>query len=76
MNQMTVQTDIQKNVAQAQSMLGAYSMAASSTQDQMAKKMYQELAQDMQRHVDSLNARLSYLEKNNPMYQQQQQAPQ
>lgn len=73
---MTVQTDIQKNVAQAQSLLGSYSMAASSTQDQMAKKMYQELAQDMQRHVDSLNARLSYLEKNNPMYQQQQQAPQ
>ncbi|MDA8096043.1 MAG: DUF1657 domain-containing protein [Desulforudis sp.] len=73
---MTIQSDLQKNVAQAQSLLGSYSMAASSTQDQMAKKMYQELAQDMQRHIDSLNSRLSYLEKNNPMYQQQQQAPQ
>lgn len=72
---MTIQSDLQKNVAQAQSLLGSYSMAASSTQDQMAKKMYQELAQDMQRHIDSLNSRLSYLEKNNPMYQQQQ-APQ
>lgn len=72
---MTVQSDLQKSVAQAQSLLGSYSMAASSTKDQTAKKMYQELAQDMQRHVDTLNARLSYLEKNNPMYQQQQ-APQ
>ncbi len=50
---MTVQSDLQKSVAQAQSLLGAYSMAASSTKDQTAKKMYQELAQDMQRHVDT-----------------------
>lgn len=72
---MTVQSDLQKNVAQAQSLLGSYSMAASSTQDQMAKKMYKEMTQDMQRHVDSLNARLSYLEKNNHLNKQQQQAP-
>lgn len=72
---MTVQTDLQKNVAQAQSLLGSYSMAASSTQDRMAKKMYNEMAQDMQRHVDSLNARLSYLEKNNALNKQQQQQP-
>jgi len=73
---MTVQQDLQKAVAQCQSLLGTYQVCASSTQDQMAKKMFQELAQDMQRHIDHLNNRLSYLEKNNPMYQQQQQARQ
>jgi len=71
---MTVQTDLQKAVAQAESLKGSYNTFATSTQDQAAKKMFQEMSQDMQRHVDSLNARLSYIEKNNPMYQQQQQA--
>lgn len=69
-----IQEDLQKAVAQCQCLLGSYQMAASATKDQMAKKMYQELGQDMQRHIDHLNNRLSYLEKNNPMYQQQQQA--
>ncbi len=73
---MTVQSDLQKAVASAQSLMGSYAMFAQSTQDQAAKKMFQELAQDMQRHIDSLNSRLSYVEKNNPMYQQQQQAQQ
>ncbi|MEW6726821.1 MAG: DUF1657 domain-containing protein [Bacillota bacterium] len=73
---MTVQSDLQKCIAQCQSLLGTYQMCASATQDQAAKKMYQELSQDMQRHIDHLNNRLSYLEKNNPMYQQQQQAQQ
>lgn len=72
---MTVQSDLQKAVATAQSLLGSYSTFASGTQDQMAKKMFQELAQDMQRHVGALNSRLSCLEKSNPMHQQQQQAP-
>ncbi|KJS00990.1 MAG: hypothetical protein VR68_06020 [Peptococcaceae bacterium BRH_c4a] len=74
--EITVQSDLQKTVAGAKTLLGSYSMFASSTQDQAAKKMFQEMAQEMQRHVDSLNSRLSYVEKNNPMYQQQQQAQQ
>jgi len=69
---MTVQSDLQKTVAGAKTLLGSYEMFASSTQDQAAKTMFKELAQDMQRHIDSLNNRLSYLEKNNPMFQQQQ----
>lgn len=71
---MTVQTDLQKAAAQAELLKGSYDTFATSTQDKAAKKMFQEMSQDMQRHVDSLNARLSYVEKNNPMYQQQQQA--
>lgn len=72
---MTVQSDLQKAIAQCQSLLGTYQVSASATQDQVAKKMFQELGQDIQRHIDHLNNRLSHLEKNNPMYQQQQQAP-
>ncbi|MTI82909.1 MAG: DUF1657 domain-containing protein [Firmicutes bacterium] len=71
---MTVQSDLQKSVAQAESLKGSYDTFATSTLDNAAMKMFQEMSQDMQRHIDSLNARLSYIEKNNPMYQQQQQA--
>lgn len=67
---MTVQTDLQKAVAAAQSALGSYQTFAASTQDQAAKLMYQELAADMERHVDVLNARLVYLSNINPLNQQ------
>lgn len=73
---MTIQSDLQKSVALAESLKGTYATFATSTQDKAAKQMFQEMQQDMQRHVDSLNARLSYIEKNNPMYQQKQQAKQ
>ncbi len=73
---MTTQSDLQKAVATAESLKGSYAIFATSTQDQAAKKMFREMEQDMQRHVDSLNARLSYIEKNNPMYRQQQQPQQ
>ncbi|MDA8212981.1 MAG: DUF1657 domain-containing protein [Clostridia bacterium] len=69
---MTVQTDLKKALAAAQSALGSYETFAESTQDQAAKQMYQELASDMQRHVDVLNSRLTYLSNINPLNQQQQ----
>ncbi|QSQ09723.1 hypothetical protein H0A61_02103 [Koleobacter methoxysyntrophicus] len=67
---MTVQSDLKKALASAQSALGSYSTFAESTQDQSAKQMFQQMAQDMQRHIDQLNSRLSYIEKNNPLNQQ------
>lgn len=66
---MTVQQDLQKAVAAAQSALGTYSSFSVSTQDQSAKQMFQELAQDAQRHVAMLNSRLSYLDQNNGLNQ-------
>jgi rubrerythrin len=68
---LTVQSDLKKALASAQSALGSYSTFAESTQDQSAKQMFQQMAQDMQRHIDQLNSRLSYIEKNNPLNQQQ-----
>lgn len=66
---MTVQQDLQKAVAAAQSALGTYSSFSVSTQDQSAKAMFQELSQDAQRHVDILNNRLAYVTKNNQLNQ-------
>lgn len=68
---MTVQQDLQKAVAAAQSALGTYSTFAQSTQDQTAKQMFQELSDDAQRHVNVLNGRLDYLNQNNGLNQQQ-----
>ncbi len=66
---MTVQQDLQKAVAAAQSALGTYSTFSLSTQDQSAKAMFQELSQDAQRHVDLINSRLAYVTKNNSLNQ-------
>lgn len=66
---MTVQQDLQKAVASAQSALGTYSMFSQSTQDQSAKQMFQEMTKDMERHISMLNGRLNYVTQNNDMNQ-------
>jgi rubrerythrin len=66
---MTVQQDLKKAVAAAQSALGTYSTFSLSTQDQSAKAMFEELTKDAQRHVVMLNNRLAYVEQSNPMNQ-------
>lgn len=66
---MTVQQDLQKAVAAAQSALGTYSSFSLSTQDQSAKQMFEELSQDSQRHIAMLNSRLNYINQNNGLNQ-------
>ncbi len=68
---MTVKSDLQKAAADAQSLLGQYAVFAQQTQDKAVKKMFNELSDDMKRHIDSLNLRIDYLTKNNPMFQKQ-----
>ncbi|MDI3534281.1 MAG: hypothetical protein PWQ82_646 [Thermosediminibacterales bacterium] len=70
---MTVQSDLKKALATAQSALGSYQTFAESTQDQTAKTMFQSMANDMQRHIEQINGRLNYLNENNPLNQQYQQ---
>lgn len=72
---MTVQSDLEKAVADAKAQMGIYAQFEAVVKEPEAKKMFNEMAQDMKRHVESLTTRLSYLEKNNPMYQQNQQKP-
>lgn len=67
---MTVESDLQKAIASSQSALGNYQMFAESTQDPAAKQMFQSMAQDMERHVNQLNARIDYLSNSNPLNKQ------
>ncbi|AET66174.1 Protein of unknown function (DUF1657) [Desulfosporosinus orientis DSM 765] len=64
---MTIQADLEKAVASAQSALGTYETFAASTQDDTAKAMYKDLSGDMERHVAVLKGRLNYVTENNPM---------
>lgn len=68
---MTVQQDLEKAKAAAQSALGTYSTFAVSTQDQTAQEMFKDLATDADRHVAMLNSRLNYVIQNNGLNQQQ-----
>lgn len=64
---MTVQADLEKAVAAAQSALGTYENFSLSTQDESAKQMYKDMSSDMERHVGQLRGRLNYVTQNNAM---------
>jgi rubrerythrin len=70
MTDMTVQQDLEKAVAAAESAQGTYLTFSSATQDQTQQQMFKSMAEDMQRHVDTLRDRLGYVTENNPMNQQ------
>jgi hypothetical protein len=62
---MTVKSDLEKAKASAQGAMGNYATFSSSTEDPMAKQMFEQMQQDMQRHVDMINNRLNYVNQNN-----------
>lgn len=64
---MTVQADLEKAVAAAQSALGTYEAFSTSTLDETAKQMFTDMASDMERHVGQLKGRLNYVTQNNNM---------
>jgi len=61
---MTVQKDLQKAVAAAESAKGTYATFEQSTDDQTAKQMFTQMAQDMDRHISQINSRLSVTAQN------------
>lgn len=61
---MTVQKDLQKAVAAAESAKGTYSSFSQSTDDQTAKQMFTQMSQDMDRHISQLNSRLGVTAQN------------
>ncbi|MHB9146378.1 MAG: DUF1657 domain-containing protein [Symbiobacteriia bacterium] len=73
---MTVQSDIQKAVAAAESAKGTYAMFEQATDDKSAQQMFKEMKADMERHVQILNSRLGYVNSNNQLNQQAQQQQQ
>lgn len=61
---MTVQKDLQKALAAAESAKGTYAQFAAATDDQSAKNMFQGMSQDMDRHIAQLNSRLGVVDQN------------
>lgn len=69
---MTVQQDLEKAVAAAESAQGCYLTFATATQDKSQQSMFKSMADDMERHIEQLRDRLTYVSDNNPLNQQSQ----
>ena len=61
---MTVKKDLEKAVAAAEAAKGTYSSFATSTDDQSAMTMFEQMSQDMDRHIAQLNSRLGATAEN------------
>lgn len=67
---MTVGTKMQQTIAGCESTLANLHSFALDTDDQNAKQMYQNIAQQQQTVLDNLNARLQYMQTEEPQYKQ------
>ncbi|PAV31593.1 hypothetical protein CIL05_02740 [Virgibacillus profundi] len=67
---MTVGTKMQQAIAGCESSLASLKTFALDTDDQNAKQMFQNMAQQQQTIVDNLNARLQYIESEEPQFKQ------
>lgn len=69
---MTVKKDLEKAVAAAESAKGTYAAFATSTDDPGAQTMFEQMSQDMDRHIAQLNSRVSSTAESKMNNQQQQ----
>lgn len=67
---MTVGTKMQQTLASAEGVKANLTTFALDTQDQQAKQMYNQLAETMTNVVNTLQARLNYIEQQEPQYKQ------
>lgn len=56
---MTVQKDLEKALAAAESAKGTYATFAASTDDQKAQQMFTQMSQDMKQHISTIEDRLN-----------------
>lgn len=68
---MTVGTKLQQTLASAEGVKANLKTFSLDTQDQQAKQMYTQLAQTMENVVNTLQARATYIEQQEPQYKQQ-----
>lgn len=64
---MTVQSDLQKAIASCEAAKGSYSLMAQSTEDQGMQQKFEQMASDIDGHIQFLNNRLDFLNENNPL---------
>ena len=60
---MTVGSKLQETLASAESVKASLKTFSLDTQDQQAKQMYDQLAQNMTNIVNTLQARVNYVEQ-------------
>lgn len=68
---MTVGTQIQQTIASCESTLANLHTFALETQDQNAKQVFQNLAQQQEQILSNLKDRLQYIQTQEPQYKQQ-----
>lgn len=64
---MTVYGDLDRAIAMAEASKGSYMLFATESEDEKAKQVFQDMAQDMERHVTILKSRQDYLEQHNQL---------
>lgn len=64
---MTVLRDLERAIAMAEAARGNYLLFATETEEEKAKKVFTDMAEDMRRHVMILESRKQYLEQQNPL---------
>lgn len=64
---MTVRADLERSIAIAESAQGTYLLFAVDSEDDRAKQVFQDMAEDMQRHVQILQSRIDYLNQYNQL---------
>lgn len=67
---MTVGTQMQQTIASCESAMASLKSFALETEDQNAKQMFQQLAQQQQTIVENLNTRLQYIQQEEPQYKE------
>lgn len=67
---MTVITNVKTTLASLKSAQASFETFALSTDNEQAKQLYQNAAQQTQAIVDSLNPRVTEMEQEEPQYQQ------
>jgi hypothetical protein len=68
---MTVGTQMQQAIAGIQSAAATMKTFSLETQDQQAKKDFQQIAQQLDSALDVLKGRQKYIEEQEPQYKQQ-----
>ncbi|MDD4599473.1 hypothetical protein SDC9_03911 [bioreactor metagenome] len=61
---MTVQSDLKKALAAAESAKGTYATFSQATDDNSAQNMFEQMASDMDRHISQINSRLGVTAQN------------
>lgn len=64
---MTVRNDLERAIAMANASKGSYMLFATESEDDKAKQVFQDMAEDMDRHVQILESRRDYLDQYNQL---------